>query len=352
MRSTSNKYKPYSEEEINKFKKILVIQTAFIGDAILTSSFIRALKEYMPDSSIDILVIPETENIFKKNRRLNRVIVFDKRRLSKRIGSFLKALLVIKREKYDLAFSVQSSFTSSMLMLIPGIKERVGFHFQKFITRSIIHIRGLHMRLRILRLMEVLSNKKFDDRTEIFWNYEEEEKALSLTSKFYGRKIIGIAPGSAMNTKQYPEKYYGEVISKLLRYNVVIFLLGGSNDSVIGKRLSAISNEQIINVAGELTLLESAALINKLDLLVSSDSAPMHIANAVGTDVIAIFGPTVKELGFFPYRKKDKILEVELECRPCGKHGHKECPLKHFRCMLDLKPEVVFDEIKKSLRID
>jgi len=106
-----------------------------------------------------------------------------------------------------------------------------------------------------------------------------------------------------------------------------------------------------INLAGDLTLLESAALISKVDLVVSNDSAPLHIANAVKTDVFTIFGPTVKEFGFYPYRKNDKIFEVDLECRPCGKHGGKECPLGHFKCMLEVKPEIIWKEIKNKFEL-
>jgi len=84
-----------------------------------------------------------------------------------------------------------------------------------------------------------------------------------------------------------------------------------------------------------------------MDLVVCNDSAPLHMANAVKTDVFAFFGPTVQKFGCYPYRNGDKMLEVELDCRPCGKHGGNQCPLNHHRCMLDVKPEAVYEEIKQ-----
>ncbi|MBK8945504.1 MAG: lipopolysaccharide heptosyltransferase II [Ignavibacteriae bacterium] len=338
-----------SEKEKKSIKKILVIQTAFIGDAILSTPILREIKKIYPTSKLDILVIPQTSNLFKHNPHISKIIEFDKREKLTRIFSFFKVLKIVFIEKYDAVISIQSSFTSSIIMLIGRIKIRIGYPRQKLLTHTINLIKGLHLRKRVLKLLEPFGDFIFNDETELFWSEQEEKKIDMLLNRSDGIFRLGIAPSSAQFTKQWPKEYFKELIKLLSNHNLEIFLIGGKEDKLLCNEIAEINAAKIKNLAGELSLLESAALIKNMNLILSNDSAPMHIANAVKTDVIAIFGPTVKNFGFYPYRENDKILEVELDCRPCGKHGGSKCPLDHFKCMLELKPEFVYQKIKEKL---
>jgi len=333
-------------------EKILMIQTAFLGDVILSTPVVRALKKVFPDSRLDVLTIPATRSIFQHNPFVNKIIEFDKKPLVKKLGSFVGVLAALKTTNYDLAFSLQSSLTSSFLMMLAGISERVGFKFQKFLTIPVSHEKGLPIRERYLSLLRPFSNQKFDNQTELFWTEKEEQTATKFFTELAakGQYVLGIAPGSVWQTKMWLPEYYVSLLKLLSQQgNIAVVLLGGGAEKQLCDDIIEAAQTNAVNVAGKLSVLESAALINKLDLMLTNDSAPMHIANAVKTDVIAIFGPTVKRFGCYPYRENDVMLEIDLYCRPCSKHGGKSCPEGHFRCMREIKPETVFEVIMSKL---
>jgi len=334
-----------TENEKNNIKKILVIQTAFIGDAILCTTIYKGIKKILPHCSIDVLAIPQTSNLFQNNPHISNVYEFDKREFKKRIYSFLKIQNIIRVNKYDAAISIQSSLTSSILMLLGMIKIRIGYPRQKLLTHSIKSIKGLHLRKRVLRLLEPLGGHNLDDQTELYWGEGESERIDEILNGRDSSKFIAIAPGSAQFTKQWPKEYFASLIKSLEQNGWIIFLIGGKEDRTLSEEIIESKSLSSVNLAGDLSILESAALISKMDLVISNDSAPLHIANAVQTDVFAIFGPTVKDFGFYPYRDNGRILEVNLDCRPCGKHGGDKCPLEHFKCMVDLTPEQVYKEV-------
>jgi len=331
----------------NEYKKILVIQTAFLGDVILTTALIRTMKKTFPNSEIDIITIPPTAEIFKYNPYINNIIIFNKRKATAKLYSSIKLILKLRKKHYDLAFSVQGSFTSSLLMYLGNIHRRVGFVRQKLLTDKVPLDQRIHASKRHLNLLKIFTNSTYDYQTEIFWSENEERHAKKIIdeARLKHQYIIGIAPGSIWNTKRWPEEYFIALLNRLTKYRFKIFLLGGKEDYQLCQRIIEKSNSNATNLAGQLTILESCSLIDKVDLMISNDSAPLHIANAVKTDVFAIFGPTVKEFGFFPFREKDKIFEVDLPCRPCSKHGGRRCPEKHFQCMRRILPSTIVHEV-------
>jgi heptosyltransferase-2 len=260
----------------------------------------------------------------------------------------------IRRSGYDMAFSVQSSLTSSLLMRLGDIPERVGFARQKLLTIPVTHEKGLPVRERYLSLVKPVTKERIDDsRTEIFWGRDEERAARRLTGSYRKQfdHIIAVAPGSVWKTKQWPKEYYTTLLQRIEieAKGAKVLLVGGKEDMRLCEEILYGARSSATNLAGSLSVLETCAVVEKIDLMIANDSAPLHIANAVGTDVIAIFGPTVGRFGCFPFGKNDVVLEVDLDCRPCGKHGGRRCPRKHFRCMMDITPAHVFREISSHL---
>jgi heptosyltransferase-2 len=338
---------------VSDFRNILVLQTAFIGDVILSTNFVRSLKEVFPDAAIDILLIPETAILYRDNPYIRQILVFDKRKIGRRIPSFFCTIRTIKKNQYDLGISIQTSLTSALLMKWGGVPERLGFPRQKLLTQTINLTRGLPVVKRTLELLKPFSEGPFDIQTELFWGDVEEAFANDALKDFpSGKPVVGIAPGSVWATKRYPKAYFSELLKKLDEAEIPVVLIGGPGDAPLCQEIIDSAGTGARNLAGSLSLLASAALIERLRLLVTNDSAPLHLANAVRTDVLAIFGPTVKKHGFFPYRENDRILERELSCRPCGKHGSRHCPEKHFRCMLDITPGEVFEALMLYIRKD
>ena len=146
--------------------------------------------------------------------------------------------------------------------------------------------------------------------------------------------LVGLHPGSVWPTKRwFPERYAALAARLVKEASATVVLLGGPGDKALAASVAAAAGVGLLDWTGKTTLPELLALTSKLDLLVTNDSGPMHVAAAHGVPVLAIFGPTTKELGFFPYGDGHAVLEADLACRPCGLHGAKECPEGHFLCM-------------------
>ncbi|MGC9513378.1 MAG: glycosyltransferase family 9 protein [Fidelibacterota bacterium] len=321
-------------------KHILIIQTAFIGDVIMSTPLIQAVCDQWPDAEVDILTRPESAILFSKHPRIRRIYTLDKSGYQRKYESFIDRVREIRPNEYDMAFSIQSSLTSSLLMLLCRIKIRVGFYRQKFINVKIYPPKGLHVRQRYLAMIEPFTDKTYSDETHLYLGMEDKQKADDLVAKINKERniLIGFAPGSVRETKKWPASYWTELFILLKDKGYDILFIGSPSERELCATIIHNAGLKAWNAAGELNLLQSAALIHKMDLLICNDSAPLHMGNAVNTPVYAFFGPTVKAFGCYPYREHDKILERDLPCRPCGKHGHDRCPLRHFKCMMEQYP--------------
>jgi heptosyltransferase-2 len=333
------------------YNNILVIQTAFLGDAILATPLLKGLKELFPEADIDVLCLPQTEPIFRYNPNINKILTFDKRKRFKKWINFFKVVFKIRDRDYELGISIQSSMTSSFLMILGNIKVKHGFSRQKFLNMSVDHskLKGDHKIDKILHLLIPFSSKEYDRQTEIFYSNKDSELIERIMGEVQTKKqySIAVAPGSVWPTKKWPAENYMKLAYLLTSRGCQVFLIGSAEDHTLCNEIKA--NSSAINMAGKLSILQSAALIEKCNLIVTNDSAPLHMANAVKTDVIAIFGPTAPILGFYPYRENDVVIESDLKCRPCSTHGSNCCPLGHFRCMHDISVDYVWKVVKDRI---
>lgn len=330
-------------------KRIFLIQTAFLGDVILSTNLPRAIKEIYPGAELDLVLIPSTRVIFAHDPHVNRIWIFDKRKPLKKIISFFHLVHNLRQRRYDLAISLHVSLTSSLIMLLSGAKERLGYPRQRFTTLSIDLPKGVPVVKRGLMLLKALSDKEFDHQTELYIPDETKTQVEDFIreNSLETAKLVGLAPGSVRATKRWLPQYYSQVLKELEGYQTV--LVGGIEDEQLCERIISDAGTQTVNAAGKFDILGSAWLIRNCRLLISNDSAPLHLANAVRTPVLAIFGPTVKRFGFFPFRACDRVLEIDLDCRPCGKHGHRRCPRGHFKCMTQISPERVLQNALEML---
>jgi heptosyltransferase-2 len=331
------------------FRRILIVHTAFVGDVILMTPLIRAAKQVFPGAQIDALVIPETAGLLKNNPHIRTIQIFDKRK--NKFKSFFETVFQLRKEKYDAAFLPHSSFTTIALVTFSGIKWRIGFDrniSRYWLTKRVPFRNGIHRIDKNLDLIRLFSNSPFDLQTELVSGTIVRERVGQLLRDLNnGRKLIAVAPGSVWNTKRWPEEHYVQLVRLLSERGFGILLIGSKEERPLCERIQP--RENFINLAGETSFLESAAVLEKCELLVCNDSGAMHIANAVKTDVVAFFGPTVRAIGYFPYREEDIVLETNLECRPCSSHGSDRCPLGHHNCMKYLSVKSAFDVIIKKL---
>ena len=187
------------------------------------------------------------------------------------------------------------------------------------------------------------SSKRYE--LEMYPSEKEKIKIDTLLKNLSeNKKIILIAPGSKWFTKRWPEEYFRILIQNLVKKDdLLIVITGGKEEKEIVLNLDS----KVLDLRGEISLLELAELIKRAILVVSNDSAPIHITSAFpDTRIVGIFGPTVKEFGFFPWSKNSKVFEIKgLYCRPCAIHGGNSCPEKHFRCMKEITPNLIENEI-------
>ena len=315
--------------------RILIIQTAFLGDVILATPVISEMKRLFPESSIDVLVKKGNEALLQNNPHLNYIIVFDKSKGKYR--SIIKLIRQFRVRKYDLVINLQRFGSSGIITAFSGAKKKYGFKknpFSFLFTKTFDHQidNGLHEVERNLSLIKEFGavSKK---RPELFPSKEHFAKISMFTSE----KFFCFAPASVWFTKQLPKEKWVELIQQKSQEGA-IYLLGGKEDEALCQEiidLSKMSNAQ--NLAGKLTLLESAALMSKASRNFVNDSGPLHLASAMNAPITAFFCSTIPGFGFGPLSEDSEIKEViNLECRPCGLHGHKKCPEGHFKCGLDI----------------
>jgi len=338
------------------YKNILIIQTAFLGDVILTLPLLQKLKEKFPDASIDFLCIPETSELVKNNPYINEIISYDKKNSG--LFGFISLIKNLRSKNYDLLISPHRSFRSSLISFLSSSEKTVSFeksslsflYNEKVNYQNDIH--EIKRNLSLISAFGITSDEII--KPELFVSVQDRRKIDSLFYEYRVKpeeKFVTIAPGSVWFTKKFPEEKFAKLCDLLFNVNTKIFLIGGKKDKPASDFIQNNSkNRNIINVTGNLSIMESAELIKRSKVLVTNDSAPLHIANAVETDVIAIFGATVPAFGFYPIGENDVIVETNgLSCRPCGIHGGKKCPIGTFVCMKDIDERLISIAIKNFL---
>lgn len=320
-------------------KKILLIQTASIGDVILITPVIEKLHSYYPECQIDILIKKGYEGIFDEHPVLRKVLVWDKSH--RKYKNLIGLLRQIRNEKYDLVINVQRFASTGLLTYLSGAVKTIGFDknpFSFLFSVKIKHDIGLknnyiHEVDRNLKLVEGMTDSK-TVRPKLY----PTKQNLVTTSKYKSSKYICIAPASLWFTKQFPENQWIDFVSQIDQ-TLVIYLLGSKSDFDLCQRITLASeNSNTFNLAGKLNLLESAALMQDADMNYVNDSAPMHLCSATNAKTTAVYCSTIPEFGFGPLSDDAKIVETseKLSCRPCGLHGFNQCPEKHFKCATNI----------------
>lgn len=312
-------------------KRILFIQTAFLGDVILATAAIAEAARLFPDAEIDILVKRGNESLLENNPKLKNTFVFDKK--SGKFKEILRLKKLFQLRKYDIVFNFHRFGSSGILTILSGAKKKYGFKknpFSFLFTKSFDHQigNGTHEVERNLVMLREFGGQQIA-KPELF----PSEKAFEKTAVYKTEKYYCLAPASVWFTKQLPEHKWLELIQKL-GHEHPIYLLGAPSDNELCERIRTQSQqENVINLAGKLNLLDSAALMKDATRNFVNDSGPLHIASAMNAPVTAFFCSTIPEFGFGPLSDDKEILEVKgLNCRPCGLHGHKACPEGHFKC--------------------
>lgn len=336
----------------NKIKKALIIQTAFIGDVILTTPVIEVLSASLPDVEIDFLTIPRSTTILSNNPGIQNIIKFDKRGRDKSVLGLWRTAKILQKNIYDLCIVPHRSLRSAFLAYMTHATIRVGFDrsaWKSGFTHLVPYDSNMHEIERNLSLLHPINIDSPLIPPTLYSSNDDKLLIRKLWDSFGFKssdKIMAIAPGSVWSTKRWPEKYFIELCHLLSAEGFKPVLIGSREDESLCKRISKTSGG-IKSIAGMTTLPQSYEFLSYCAGIVTNDSAPLHLGMASHIPVFAIFGPTVPAFGFAPFGKYSVIFEKkDLKCRPCSIHGGNKCPIKTFECMLSLKPDQLIKNIQ------
>lgn len=340
-------------------KNILVIQTAFLGDVILTLPLVQVIKKFFVNSEVHMVTVPKAAGLLQNHPCIDRTVVFDKRGRDAGIGGLLRVAKVIRTNRYDLAFVPHRSLRSALLALLGRIPIRVGFRnsvSRYLYTYVVPYAADSHEVERNLTLLSALGVDWEGKELPSLYPSEDDcrqvDRVLFELEIVRPSNLIAVAPGTVWNTKRWLPERFAELSKLLAQEQFEVVLIGGEQDAELCRSIAEMSgSSHVYSTAGRLTLLQSAELISRCRAAVSNDSASMHLAVAMRTPVVAIFGATVPEFGFYPSGKHDVVVETRgLPCRPCSTHGGDKCPIKTFECMTNISHLRVFDSIREVLR--
>ncbi|MGQ7719902.1 glycosyltransferase family 9 protein [Melioribacter sp. OK-6-Me] len=322
----------------NRPLKILVIRLSSLGDVILTTPVIRALKSKYNNSEIDFVVKPQYVDALKYNKYLNRVLQYE-------INNKKELLKYIASRNYDIVVDLQNNLRSNRINIAAGGQI---FRFRKPTAKKIFLSKfRINLYDKIKSIPELYSTAvpglKLDDYgTEVFL---PNDIHIELDEGNY----IGVCPGSKHFTKMWPSDYFVQLGNKIYERGIKTLLFGGRDDRELCNTIASRIPEAV-DLSTDDDLLNLAAHMKRCKLVVSNDTGLMHLAASQNIPLIVIFGSSVKEFGFLPYKVKFRLVENEgLRCRPCSHIGRENCPRGHFKCMTELTPELVFNNIIELL---
>jgi heptosyltransferase-2 len=341
-------------------QRVLFIQTAFIGDAVLLSSAIRAWKEHRSQDICDVCVRAGNESLFAHHPDVNRVHIWAKsgRGRNRRLITLARQL---HSERYDVVINVHRHLSSGILTWASRARVRVGYNTHPWrwaFTLRVPHAIGdgrheVQRMLDLLRAADASFTTKMPPLPALTPGPDDEAKAthfMAGTPHATG-PFVALAPASQWFTKQWPAANWRELTSRLTAAGIPVLLLGGPKDAALLAACAADSPPALVLQAATLPLMASYALLAEAAVAVSNDSAPLHFASGANVPTVAVFCSTVPAFGFGPLAADQIILQTEtpLACRPCGLHGHKACPQGHFRCA-DISVDRAYAAISSLLK--
>lgn len=330
-------------------KRFLIIQTAFVGDAILASGAVHAILSSHPEAVIDVLVRAGNEGLYQNDHRISRVILWDKRKF-KYIHLF-QTLLAVREKRYFAVINLQRFAASGLLTALSRADNKVGFSknpLSIFFTQKIEHRisqsgeKIIHETDRIHDCLHSIGIEG-EVQPELVISHSANAKI----APYIQQEFVTISPASVWFTKQYPPHRWKALLQAI---PCKVYLLGGNADVNLCNEI-AYGHTQAEVLAGKLSLIESAALMKQAVMNFVNDSAPLHLCSATNAPVCAIFQSTSPAFGFGPLTTNSHCIETDhkLNCKPCGLHGRKECPQQHFLCA-DIETHRLLQTLPKHLQ--
>ncbi len=339
---------------------ILVVRFSAIGDILLTTPLLRAIRTRHPGARLAFLTKERYVPLLSDNPNLNEVVGIGEEDGIRAIAELVRSV------RYSHLLDLHGNLRSRVLRTLVRGPWR-GFSKRRVARRVLIATkRDLYGEPTPMaeRYFEAAADLDLDldgQPPDFFLAPEAEERATAALARQgvgQGRALVAIAPGAAHATKCWPTDGWVRLSRRLVSSGADVVIVGGPDDVGVAQevlagirgRLSGAEERRVGSVAGQLGLQETGAVIRGCAVLISGDTGVMHMATGVGTPVVALFGPTVRQFGFFPYRAaRSSVVELPLGCRPCSAQGGPSCPLGHHRCLRAIAPETVYETLCRVL---
>jgi heptosyltransferase-2 len=329
-------------------KKILIIQTAFIGDTVLATALVVKLKSYFPDAEIHFLLRKGNEGLLSSHPQISQVLIWNKKK--NKYGNLFRLWKQVRANRYDLLINLQRYWATGFLTAFSGARETRGFSsnpMSLFFDRSFPHsFDKTAVRHEIYRNQALIAD--LTDQSPSMPNLHVDEAAEIAAKTYRKNSYITITAGSVWFTKRLPIEKWIDFIHRVDgRYD--IYLLGGKEEYGINEEIIRRCNRpNLFNLAGKQSFGESFALMRTAQMNYVNDSAPLHFCSALNAPVTAVFCSTSPDFGFGPLSERSFVVETreKLSCRPCGVHGRKSCPQKHFSCAYGINTDQLLQTLE------
>ena len=339
--------------DIKQFPRIVIIQTAFIGDTVLSAYFAQKIKDLNPEAQIAFVCTPVSSDIISKIKCIDKVIEYDKRKVQKGIKGIKQIAVEVNKWNADLLFGLHRSMRSSILAKYINAKVKVGF--SNSALSSVYNIKAkyyfnLHEIYRNFELLSSFGICTDSKATDVEINdFQPSECINQVLSELNNTEAILVAPGSVWATKKWLPEHFKRLVEILRNRGYRIIVSGSEKERELCEFV--VGSTEAINLAGRASLSETMKIMSNCRLVICNDSAPTHIAMLAKTNVLTIFGATSPIFGFYPMGENSKsIINTKVDCSPCLIHGSNECPIGTFACMKGIKPEDVADKAIALIR--
>ncbi len=317
-----------------KSSKLLIIQTAFIGDVILATALVEKLRTSLPNIDIDFLVRQGNESLLVGHPHIRKLHVWNKSK--KKWSSWLELLFKVRAEHYTYVITLQRFATMGLFTVLSGAEKTIGFDKNPFSSLFSLKVKheirsGIHELDRNQALIAAITDTSASQPR--LYPSEADFEIIKTVHPEVHKPYICVAPSSVWFSKTLPEETWIEFL-KQVQNQVFVYLLGSRDDAELCQRLEQHVSGQVVSLAGKLSLSASAAMISKSAALFANDSAPLHIASAMNVPTCAVFCSTHTDFGFGPTATRSIVVHTleNLPCRPCGLAGKPVCPEGHFKC--------------------
>jgi len=334
-------------------ERILIVNVNWLGDVLLSTPAIRAIRESFPDAYIGCMVTPSVKEILEDNPDLDEVIIFDEEKEHKGIFGKIRFIQQLKRKNFSEVFLLHRSFTRTFLCYLAGIKERIGYYTRKrgfLLTKKVLQPKKDSMhRTDFYSSILKAEGIKVRERDYVFVIRDRDREYINALLREEGLKeepLIVINPGGNWKPKRWPEEHFAELSDRLIKeFKVRVVITGSKGDKDLEEEIKNLMEEKPICLCGKTSLKQLGALFERTSVVITADTSAMHIASAVGVNLVCLFGPTSPSITGPIGRGIYRILQKDVGCKiPCY-----EVDCKDNRCMKEITVDEVLRELKSFI---